>query len=90
MRKITSILLLAWLALAGIMNAQSLPFTPATISDGMFNPGTQYYYIKISDQSKYFYIDGNDVKLTTTKGNADQFAITGNTTEMVAGVKGKL
>lgn len=81
MRKITSILLLAWLALAGIMNAQSLPFTPATISDGMFNPGTQYYYIKISDQSKYFYIDGNDVKLTTTKGNADQFAITGNTTD---------
>ena len=81
MRKITSILLLAWLALAGIMNAQSLPFTPATISDGMFNPGTQYYYIKISNQSKYFYIDGNDVKLTTTKGNADQFAITGNTTD---------
>lgn len=81
MRKITSILLLAWLALAGIMNAQSLPFTPATISDGMFNPGTQYYYIKISNQSKYFYIDGNDVKLTTAKGNADQFAITGNTTD---------
>ena len=81
MRKITSILLLVWLALAGIMNAQSLPFTPATISDGMFNPGTQYYYIKISDQSKYFYIDGNDVKLTTTKGNADQFAITGNTND---------
>ena len=81
MRKITSILLLSWLALAGIMNAQSLPFTPATISDGMFNPGTQYYYIKISNQSKYFYIDGNDVKLTTTKGNADQFAITGNTTD---------
>lgn len=81
MRKITSILLLAWLALAGIMNAQSLPFTPATISDGMFNPGTQYYYIKISNQSKYFYIDGNDVKLTTTKGNADQFSITGNTTD---------
>lgn len=81
MRKITSILLLAWLALAGIMNAQSLPFTPATISDGMFNPGTQYYYIIISNQNKYFYIDGDDVKLTTTKGQADQFAITGNTTD---------
>ena len=82
MRKITSILLLAWLALAGIMNAQSLPFTPATISNGKFNPGTQYYYITISEDnpSKYLYIDGNDVKMTTTKGNADQFAITGNTT----------
>ena len=81
MRKITSILLLAWLALAGIMNAQSLPFTPATISDGKFNPGTQYYYITISDKtpSKYLYIDGNDVKFTTTKNDANQFAITGNT-----------
>ena len=81
MRKITSILLLAWLALAGIMNAQSLPFTPATISNGKFNPGTQYYYITISEDnpSKYLYIDGNDVKMTTTKGQADQFAITGNT-----------
>ena len=83
MRKITSILLLAWLALAGIMNAQSLPFTPATISDGMFNPGTQYYYIIISTQtpSQYLYIDGNDVKMTTTKNDADQFAITGNTND---------
>ncbi|MGM9695549.1 MAG: hypothetical protein ACI3X8_01570 [Alloprevotella sp.] len=81
MRKITSILLLAWLALAGIMNAQSLPFTPATISDGKFNQGTQYYYIIISEKtpSRYLYIDGDDVKWTTTKGNADQFAITGNT-----------
>ena len=83
MRKITSILLLAWLALAGIMNAQSLPFTPATISNGKFNPGTQYYYITISEDnpSKYLYIDGNDVKMTTTKGQADQFAITGNTND---------
>lgn len=65
------------------MNAQSLPFTPATISDGKFNPGTQYYYIIIAERtpSKYLYIDGNDVKITTTKGNADQFAITGNTND---------
>ena len=65
------------------MNAQSLPFTPATISDGKFNPGTQYYYIIISERtpSKYLYIDGNDVKITTTKGNANQFAITGNTND---------
>lgn len=83
MRKITSILLLVWLALAGIMNAQSLPFTPATISDGKFNPGTQYYYIIISTQtpSKYLYIDGDDVKMTTTKEDAHQFAFTGSTTD---------
>ena len=81
MRKITSLLLLAWLALAGVMSAQDLPFTPATISGGKFVSGTQYYYINLSTGTRYLYIDGNDVKWTSTKSAADQFAITCNTTD---------
>ena len=63
------------------MSAQDLPFTPTTISGGKFVGGTQYYYINLSEGTRYLYIDGDDVKWTATKSSADQFAITGNTTD---------
>ena len=79
MRKFTllSLLLLAYLTIVGEVNAQTLPFTPATISGGKFANGTQYYYVKIADAGYYLYVD-DDLKHTSDKTQASQFAFVGD------------
>lgn len=79
MRKFTllSLLLLAYLTIVGEVNAQTLPFTPATISGGKFANGTQYYYVKIADAGYYLYVD-DDLKHTSDKAQASQFAFVGD------------
>ncbi|MDD5779612.1 MAG: hypothetical protein PUD40_00950 [Bacteroidales bacterium] len=59
------------------MNAQTLPFTPATISGGKFANGTQYYYVKIANAGYYLYVD-DDLKHTSDKAQASQFAFVGD------------
>lgn len=79
MRKFTllSLLLLAYLTIVGEVNAQTLPFTPATISGGKFAKGTQYYYVKIANAGYYLYVD-DDLKHTSDKTQASQFAFVGD------------
>lgn len=79
MRKFTllSLLLLAYLTIVGEVNAQTLPFTPATISGGKFAKGTQYYYVKIAKAGYYLYVD-DDLKHTSDKTQASQFAFVGD------------
>lgn len=79
MRKFTllSLLLLAYLTIVGEVNAQTLPFTPATISGGKFANGTQYYYVKIANAGYYLYVD-DDLKYTSDKTQASQFAFVGD------------
>ena len=79
MRKFTllSLLLLAYLTIVGEVNAQTLPFTPATISGGKFANGTQYYYVKIANAGYYLYVD-DDLKHTSDKTQASQFAFVGD------------